>query len=105
MDETVTFMSYNSTGLDSVKVKFSLDICEKYDVDFFSLQEHFKFVNVDKYFKTGYSDFTSYVVPGHRAPGQMIGRAKAGLAQLCRREYDIKKKRVALQIIECKDRY
>ena len=62
-------------------------------MDFFSLQEHFKFVNVDKYFKTGYSDFTSYVVPGHRAPGQMLGRAKAGLAQLCRREYDIKKKR------------
>ena len=95
MDDTITFMSYNSTGLDTVKVKFSLDICEKYDVDFFSLQEHFKFVNVDKYFKTGFSDYTSYLIPGHRALGQMVGRAKAGLAQLCRRELDIKKKRVS----------
>ena len=38
--------------------------------------------------------FTSYVVAGHRAPGQMLGRAKAGLVQLCRREYDLKKKMV-----------
>ena len=95
MDDTITFMSYNSTGLDSVKVKFSLDLCEKYDVDFLSIQEHFKFVNTDRYFKTGFTDFTSYVVPGHRAPGQMSGRAKAGLAQLCRRELELKKVRVS----------
>ena len=93
-DETVTFMSYNSTGLDSVKIKFSLDICENYDVDFLAIQEHFKFVNTDKYFKSGYSNFRSYVIPGHRAPGQMSGRAKAGLAQLSRGELDVKKVRV-----------
>ena len=80
MNNTVTFMSYNSTGLDSVKVKFSLDICEIYGVDFLSIQEHFKFVNTDKYFKSGFNEFTSYVIPGHRGPGQMTGRAKAGLA-------------------------
>ena len=87
-------MSYNSTGLDSAKVSFSLDICDKYDVDFLSLQEHFKFVNVDKFFKSGFKDFTSFVVPGHRSPGQMTGRAKAELAQMCRKEYEIKKVRV-----------
>ena len=90
MGDSITFMSYNSTGLDSVKIKFSLDIVENYDVDFLSIQEHFKFVNTDKFFKSGYSNFASYVIPGHRAPGQMSGRAKAGLAQLCRREIDIK---------------
>ena len=49
--DLVTFLSYNSTGLDSLKVQFSHDICSEYDVDFLSIQEHFKFVNCDKYFK------------------------------------------------------
>ena len=88
--ESLTFMSYNSTGLDSAKVSFSLDICDSYDVDFLSFQEHFKFVNVDKFFKSGFKDFSSFVVAG-----QMTGRAKAGLAQLCRKDYEIKKVRVS----------
>ena len=50
--DTVIFMSYNSTELDSVKVRFSLDICEEYDVNFLAIQEHFKFVNTDKFFKS-----------------------------------------------------
>ena len=94
MMENVTFMSYNSTGLDSVKIRFCIDLCEEYDVDFLSIQEHFKFVNTDKFFRSGFSSFSSYVKPGHRSPGQMMGRAKAGLAQLCRKEYDVKKVRV-----------
>ena len=64
-------------------------------MSFLAIQEHFKFVNVDKYFKSGFKDFSSYVIPGHRIPGQMTGRAKAGLAQLCRQEYDVKKVRVS----------
>ena len=63
---TTTFMSYNSTGLDSAKIRFIFDICDQFDVDFLSLQEHFKFVNVARYFKSGFGDFSSYVVPGHR---------------------------------------
>ena len=92
--DTVTFMSYNSTGLDSVKVRFSLDICEEYDVNFLAIQEHFKFVNTDKFFKSGFSNFSSYVIPGHRSPGQMTGRAKAGLVQLSAKQYDVKSVRV-----------
>ena len=88
--DTVTFMSYNTTGLDTVKVKFSLDICEEYDVNFLAIQEHFKFVNSDKYFKSGFSSFSSYVMPAHRAPAQCAGRAKAGIAQLCTKQYDVK---------------
>ena len=94
MENNVTFMSYNSTGLDTVKIRFCLDLCEKYDVDFLSLQEHFKFVNSDKFFKVGFKSFSSYVTPAHRAPGQMMGRAKAGLAQLSSKEYDVKRVRV-----------
>ena len=91
MDDSVTFLSYNTTGLDSVKVKFSLDICEEYDVNFLAIQEHFKFVNSDKCFKSGFSEYSGYVIPGHRAPGQFMGRAKAGLAQLCSKHFDVKR--------------
>ena len=80
--DLVTFLSYNSTGMDSIKVQFSLDICNEYDVDFLSIQEHSKFVYCDKYFKSKYADYTSYVIPGHRDPAQIHRRAKAGLYQL-----------------------
>ena len=92
--DSVTFMSYNSTGLDSAKIRFSIDLCDEYEVDFLALQEHFKFVNTDKFFRRGFSDFFSYVIPGYRAPGQVTGRAKAGMAQLCRKKYNVKKVRV-----------
>ena len=52
------------------------------------------FINTDKFFRRGFGNFSSYVVPGHRSPGQVTGRAKAGLAQLCRKEYNLKKVRV-----------
>ena len=68
--------------MNSIKVQFSLDICNKYDVDFLSIQEHSKFVYCDKYFKSKYADYTSYVIPGHRDPAQIHRRAKAGLYQL-----------------------
>ena len=97
--DSVTFMSYNSTGLDSAKIGFCNDLCVQYSVDFFALQEHFKFVNFDKTFKRGFSDFNSYVKPGFRTPGQFIGRAKAGLAQLCKKQYSIKKVRVQAQVL------
>ena len=94
MMDSVTFMSYNSTGLDTAKIRFSIDLCDEYEVDFLALQEHFKFVNTDKFFRRGFSDFFSYVIPGYRAPGQVTGRAKAGMAQLCRKKYNVKKVRV-----------
>ena len=93
MMDSVSFMSYNSTGLDSAKIKFSNDLCDEYDIDFLALQEHFKFVNIDKTFKRGFGDFNSYVKPGYRAPGQFTGRAKAGLAQMSRKKYNINKVR------------
>ena len=92
----VTFMSYNPTGLDStVKCRFSNDICEEYDVDFLSIQEHFKFTaTTDKYFKQKFPDFFSYVTAAYRSPGQDSGRAKAGLAQLTKKGVQVKKDRI-----------
>ena len=96
----VTFMSYNPTGLNSTaKCRFSNIVCNDYQVDFLSVQEHFKFnSNTNQYFKKQFPDYFSYVIPGHRSPGQDSGRAKAGLAQLARKELKIKKCRVQTKI-------
>ena len=95
---TVTFMSYNPTGLDStVKCSFSNDICDEYDVDFLSIQEHFKSTKTtDQYFKKKFPDYFSYVVAAQRSPGQEYGRAKAGLAQLTRKSVQVKKERISI---------
>ena len=63
--DNVTFMSYNPTGLNStIKCRFISDICDEHDVDFISIQEHFKFVSTtDQYFKKKFSDFFSYIKP------------------------------------------
>ena len=52
-------MSYNPTGLDSeIKCRFSNNVCEEYDVDFLSIQEHFKSTkNTEQYFKNKFSDY------------------------------------------------
>ena len=95
----VTFMSYNPTGLDStVKCRFSNEICDEYNVDFMSIQEHFKSTKTtDQYFKKKFPDHFSYVVAAQRSPGQEYGRAKAGLAQLTKKTLQVKKTRVATQ--------
>ena len=84
--DSATFMSYNATGVK---------ICREYDVDFLSIQEHFKSSKtVDKYFRDKFPSYHSVVVPGHRAPGQDSGRAKAGLAQLSMKNIAVKRDRV-----------
>ena len=91
----VTFMSYNSTGISSVKCKWICDICDEYDVDYLAIQEHFKKTkSIDKYFRDNFHGYNSYVIPGYRPPGQDSGRCKAGLAQLSKKFYCVKKDRV-----------
>ena len=90
-----TFMSYNSTGMSSVKCQWINEICSDYNVDYLSIQEHFKSTKTtDKFFRENYSDYYSYVIPGYRSPGQDNGRAKAGLAQISRKGLAVKKDRV-----------
>ena len=74
----VTFMSYNPTGLNSeAKCRFINKISYDYQVDFLSVQEHFKFTsNTNQYFKKQFLDYFSYIIPGYRSPGQDSGRAK-----------------------------
>ena len=94
----VTFMSYNSTGISSVKCKWICDICDELDVDYLAIQEHFKKTkSLDKYFRDNFKGYSSYVIPGYRSPGQESGRCKAGLAQLSKKSYSIKKERITTQ--------
>ena len=91
---SVTFMSYNSTGLSSVKCQLIQEICDEKDVDYLSIQEHFKqnSKSLDKFFRDNFKYSYSYVIPAHRRPGQDTGRAKAGLAQLSKKVISVKKR-------------
>ena len=96
---SVTFMSYNPTGLDSTaKCRFINDIVEENDVDFISIQEHFKSIKTtDQFFRKKFPGYFAFVLAAHRSPGQEYGRAKAGMAQLSRKGVLVKKDIVAVQ--------
>ena len=65
------------------------------NTSYLSIQEHFKIAkNTDQYFSEKFDKFNSYVIPGHREKGQDSGRPKAGLAQLSRKNVDIRKDRI-----------
>ena len=84
---SVTFMSYNPTGLDSTaKCRFINDIVEENDVDFISIQEDFKSIKTtEQFFRKKFPDYFAFVLAAHRSPGQEYGRAKTGMAQLSKK--------------------
>ena len=96
---TVTFMSYNPTGIDSTaKCRLINDIVEENNVDFISIQEHFKSTKTfEQFFRKKFPEYFAFVLAAHRSPGQEYGRAKAGIAQLTRKGVQVKKDRVAVQ--------
>ena len=80
---TLSFMSYNSTGLDTVKVNWIQDLINTCDIDFLQIQEHFKATkSVESYFKKQFINGDSYVIPAHRETFQDGGGANGGLAEL-----------------------
>ena len=92
---TANFLSYNSTGIALEKCTFINKICDENNVEFASIQEHFKkSKTIDKYFCKQFSKFNSYVIPGHRPQDQDSGRPKAGLAQLVKKGLGIRKDRI-----------
>ena len=92
---TTNFMSYNSTGLDSVKCNWIRDLIKTCDIDCFQLQEHFKITKtLDSFFRREFPENESFVMPGYREPFQDAGRARGGLAQLCNKTLDIKKEKI-----------
>ena len=76
---TVNFLSYNSTGLDSIKADFIRNLYNVTKCDFISIQEHFKKTkSIDKFFTNSFPDQISYIIPGFREKDQDSGRPKGG---------------------------
>ena len=91
----MNFISYNSTGLDSIKTSWVRDLIKTCDTSFLQIQEHFKATkSVNKFFKSEFPEHDSYVIPAHRELNQERGRAKAGLSQLSRKCLDIRKEQI-----------
>ena len=91
----ISFISYNSTGLDSVKAKWISDLLQTFNAEFLQIQEHFKSKKgLQNYFDEKFSNYDSYVVPGHRELYQDTGRSKGGLAQLNSQNVDLNLEKV-----------
>ena len=92
---TLNFMSYNSTGLNAVKIDWIRDTMKTCGIDCMQIQEHFKKNrNIDTYFRKSFPNSDSYVVAGERVTGQDSGRAKGGLAQLSAKSLSVRRERV-----------
>ena len=85
---TVNFVSYNSTGFNSIKSNWIRELMSVFNVTFFGLQEHFKKTkSLNSLFKNEFPNYSSYVIPGLR--GNLGGRCKGGLAQMCNKSIKI----------------
>ena len=94
--ETINFMSYNSTGADSVKCEFIRVMQQEYNVNFCAVQEHFKTVkNTAQYFSAQFNQTHVYTIPAYRLPGVDSGRGRGGLLQLADRGLAVPRARVA----------
>ena len=92
---SVNFMSYNSTGMNTIKTDWIRDLINTGDIQFFQLQEHFKKTKtVENFFRNEFPNCDSYVIPAFRESGQDSGRAKGGLAQLNSKSVHVRKKRI-----------
>ena len=76
----VTFLSYNSTGLDTVKTAWTRDLCKMTNADYLTVQEHFKKNKlVDKYFTEQFPDYSPYVISAYRESAQDSGGPRVAL--------------------------
>ena len=70
----VNFMSYNSTGSDSLKNNWINDLLATFNISFASVQEHFKKIKrVDQYFKNAFPSNNCYVIQAYREINQDKG--------------------------------
>ena len=92
MDNYCTFLSYNSTGINSLKSKWICDLMEVSKADFISIQEHFrKSKTIEKYFSQEFQNHSSYIIPGYRESGTDFGRPKCRLAMLSCKNKKVRK--------------
>ena len=88
-------MSYNPTGIDSMKCQWIRDLLTEFNVNYCAIQEHFKTVKTtDQWFRKQFQKFSSYVIPAHRAPGVDCGRGRGGLVQLSSKCLAVKRRMI-----------
>ena len=94
--KSVNFLSYNSTGLSSLKTQWIRDLTETCSANFIGIQEHFKRArSLNNFFRKEFPNFDSFVLPAYREEGRDTGRAQGGLAQLCGKAFGgVKKEKV-----------
>ena len=93
---TANFLSFNSTGLNSIKADWIRNLYKVTSSNFISLQEHFKKTkSIDKFFRDQFPENYSYVIPGHRENKCDSGRPKGGIAQMYDKNFNLKVDRVA----------
>ena len=81
--KSVKIMSFNSTGLNSVKAQWIRDLTSTFGVSFLGLQEHFKRgKSLPQLFKKEFGNYNASICPAYREDCRDTGRAKGGLAQL-----------------------
>ena len=92
-DPSVNFLSYNGTGLDSIKARWLRELFKVTNIDFCSIQEHFK-KNKGSFFKDNFDNFDTFFTPAYHEKERDSGRAKGGLAQLSSTKYKVKTVRI-----------
>ena len=81
--KSVKFMSFNSTGFNSVKAQWIRDLMSTFGVSFMGIQEHFKCTkSLPQLFKKEFGNYNASICSAYREEGRDSGRAKGGLAQL-----------------------
>ena len=107
----MNILSYNTTGLDSVKINFINDLLQTLNITCCQVQEHFKATKtVSQFFKSNFKKYDCYVTPAVRDNSNHAGRPKGGLTQLTLKDRKIKKEsiqslnwRVQAQILHIND--
>ena len=91
----INFISYNSTGLDAVKIDWINDLAKTTDSTCLQIQEHFKATkSAQQCFKKHFKEFDNYAIPAIRENFSHVGRPKGVLVQLVKSNLNIKKEKV-----------
>ena len=98
MDQTINILSYNSTGLDQVKIDYIKELLDILDIDLLGLQEHFKAIkSVDQFFKKHFKSHETFVKAAIRDTMEGAGRPRGGLAQFCIKNKNFKKEQIVVK--------
>ena len=94
----VTFLSWNSTGIDVIKCEYLNELMDEKEVDFCQIQEHFKTTkNTRNFFAQHFPDYNVSIKEAFRRPGTDSGRGIAGIGQLMKKDLNINKKRIVFK--------